>query len=154
MLSLGSKWRRAQHTGSIAHGHTLSRRASPVELLLEQSLSPRQERGRSNLFGRSSWFCIECRVDPQGHIFWESRQITELRRMSPPKAWSSSNHTFRSTPALPSSKNPRRFLLCIHKTSSYIQKNTHNTINALKITIYNTKHTNNTKVHFNTSNIC
>ena len=36
----------------------------------------------------------------------------------------------------------------IFKMSSYIQKMTPNPINALKITSYNTKHTNNTKIPF------
>ena len=39
----------------------------------------------------------------------------------------------------------------IFKISSYIQKKTQNPINAFKITIYNTKHTNNTKTHLNKS---
>ena len=34
----------------------------------------------------------------------------------------------------------------------HIQKMTTNPINALKITVYNTKHTNNTKIHFQTPN--
>ena len=36
----------------------------------------------------------------------------------------------------------------ISKICSYIQKTTPNPINALKITIYNTKHTSNTKIYF------
>ena len=40
----------------------------------------------------------------------------------------------------------------IFKISSYIQKNTQHPINALKTTIYNTKHTQNAKMHFNFSN--
>ena len=39
----------------------------------------------------------------------------------------------------------------IFKICSYIQKLTPNPINALRITIYNTKHTNNTKIHFQQS---
>ena len=41
----------------------------------------------------------------------------------------------------------------IFKICSYIQKSTQNPINALEITIHNTKHTKNTKVHFQKSNI-
>ena len=39
----------------------------------------------------------------------------------------------------------------IFKICSYIQKMTPNPINAFKITIYNTKHTNNTQIHFEKS---
>ena len=41
----------------------------------------------------------------------------------------------------------------ILKISSYIQKNRANPINAFEITIYNTKHTKNTKINFNKSTI-
>ena len=41
----------------------------------------------------------------------------------------------------------RKMLKNIIKLCSYIQKKTLNTIHAFKITIYNTKHTNNIKIH-------
>ena len=45
------------------------------------------------------------------------------------------------------SKNVRN----IFKICSYIQKTTTNPINALKAAIYDTKHTNNTQIHFEKS---
>ena len=45
------------------------------------------------------------------------------------------------------SKRIKNMLKNIFNISSYIQKNTKNPINALKITIYNTNHTYNTNIH-------
>ena len=43
-------------------------------------------------------------------------------------------------------------LKTIFKISSHIQKMTQNPINSVKITTYNTKHTQNAKIHLKTSN--